>query len=232
MNDSIMQKVAEVAPRHYAFLIKTSEEIKASPFQEETVEELDSLIKKALDWKALKGTLRAGAGIAGKGALSIGGAAGAAAFGGIAMALAGDMYEAARRGITKGRNYKAMMEANPQLQKMPAKEVQKAFSVLHRFNPEFSADPTVAGAWVKSRVDLGSPELYGDTTMLKSLVDSRKNISDTKKLSPFKLERDKKMPPGLSKDDFYQGMYGINDRLTNFENNISNQVFTNTFRQP
>jgi hypothetical protein len=230
MSDFIMQKVAEVAPRHYAFLLKTAEEIKTSPFRDEIVEEMDHLTKKALDWNAVKGGLRAGAGAAGKGALAMGGAVGAAAVGGIAMALAGDMYEAAKRGVTKGRNYKAMMEANPQLNRMSAKEVQKAFSVLHRFNPEFSGDPTVAGSWVKSRVELGGPEIYADTTQLKSLIDSRKNISDTKKLSPFKMEREKKAPPGLSKNDFHEGMNDINARFTNFEQNVANQHFLNTFK--
>lgn len=230
MNEDIMHKVAQAAPKHYAFLVKTSGEINASPFREEILDEMNTFIKRAMNWGAVRGGLSAGAGVVGKGALALGGAVGAAAAGGIALALAGDMYDAAKRGITKGRNYTAMMQANPHLQKMPAKEVQKAFSVLHRFNPEFASDPTVAGAWVKSRVSLGADELYGDTTMLKSLVDSRKNLTDVKRISPFKLEREKKAPPGLNRNDLHEGLNDINSRLTNFEQNMSNQHFVNTFK--
>lgn len=219
MNDNILEKIAQVAPRHYEFLTKTSAEIGSSPFKEEILGEMDGLVKRALDWNSVKGGLRAGAGMAGKGALAFGGAIGAATAGGIALALAGDLYEAAKRGITKGRDYKAMMQHNPQLEKMPAESVQKAFSVLHRFNPDFAGDPTVAGAWVGSRVQLGQDEQYGDVTQLKSLIDSRKNLSDVRKLSPFKMEKEKKGPPGVSRSDMDAGFGKLHDRLTNMEQN-------------
>lgn len=180
----IMQKIAEVAPRHYDFLMKTANEVKQSPFREEIVQELDGLIKKAGMFDALKG----GAQTVGKGVGALGAAAGIAAAGGIAMSLAGDMYEAAKRGITKSRNYKSMMEANPTLAEMPAKDVQKAFSVLHRFNPEFSADPTVSGAWVTRQVQMtsgGNDVAYANMQELSGLVGARKTIQDTKKLNPF-----------------------------------------------
>lgn len=221
MNNDIMQKVAQVAPRHYNFLIKTAGEINASPFREEILDEMNTLVKKAVNWGAVKGGLRAGAGIAGRGALALGGAVGAAAAGGIALALAGDMYDAAKRGITKGRDYTAMMQANPHLHKMNAKEVQKAFSVLHRFSPEFAGDPTVAGAWVGRQVNLTSmaPDEYGNINTLKPLIDSRKSLSDIKKISPFKTEKDKKVPPGVSRMDFEEAMGGLHDRFTNMERN-------------
>lgn len=222
MTNDIMQKVAEVAPRQYEFLCKTAAEVNASPFRDEILGEMNVLIKKALDWNALKGGLRAGAGMMGRGAAALGGAVGAAAVGGIALALAGDMYDAAKRGITKGRDYKSMMKENPALQRLPAKEVQKAFSVLHRFNPEFASDPTVAGAWVGRQVQVTSmnPDSYADSSMLKGLVDSRKNIADVKKISPFKIETQKKAPPGLSRGDLDSGFGGIHDRLTSLEQNL------------
>lgn len=221
MTHDIMQKVAKVAPRHYEFLRKTAGEINESPFREETLGEMDSLIKKAMDWNSMKGGLLAGAGMMGRGAATLGGAVGAAAAGGIALALAGDMYEAAKRGITKGRDYKSMMQANPALKNMSAKEVQKAFSVLHRFNPEFASDPTVAGAWVGRQVQVTSmnPDMYADANTLKGLVDSRKNIADTKKIAPFKMETNKKMPPGVSRMDFENAMGGLHDRFTSMERN-------------
>lgn len=191
MNDDIMQKLAQVAPRHYKFLVKTAGEVNVSPFRTEVIDEMDTLIKKAMNWGAAKGGLRSGAGAIGRGAMTLGGAVGAAAVGGIALALAGDLYDAAKRGITKGRDYTAMMQANPHLQKMPAKEVQKAFSVLHRFNPEFAGDPTVSGAWVGRQVNVTSmqPDEYANLNTLKPLIDARKNLADTKKIAPFKLDK-------------------------------------------
>lgn len=221
MTNEILQKVAEVAPHHYAFLQKTAAEVNQSPFRDEILGELNALTKKALDWNALKGGLRAGAGMAGQGALALGGAVGTAAAGGIALALAGDLYDAAKRGITKGRDYKAMMKENPALQKEPAKEVQKAFSVLHKFNPEFAGDPTVAGAWVARQVKMTSmsSEEYANPSMLKGLIDSRKGLSDVRKISPFKAETQKKMPPGVSRLDFDEAMGSLHDRFTSMERN-------------
>lgn len=221
MNNDIMTKIAEVAPRHFAFLQKTAGEINNSPFRDEVLDEMDTLVKKALDWNSMKGGLRAGAGMVGRGAAALGGAVGAAAAGGIALALAGDLYDAAKRGITKGRDYKNMMKNNPNLQQHPAKEVQKAFSVLHRFNPEFAGDPTVAGAWVNRQIQVTSmnQDAYADASTLKGLVDARKNITDVRKISPFKIESQKKTPPGVSRMDFEEAMGGLHDRFTNMERN-------------
>lgn len=221
MNNDIMTKIAEVAPRHFAFLQKTASEINDSPFRDEVLYEMDTLVKKALDWNSMKGGLSSGAKMLGRGAATIGGAVGVAAAGGIALALAGDLYDAAKRGITKGRDYKAMMQNNPHLQDLPAKEVQKAFSVLHRFNPEFAGDPTVAGAWVGRQARVGMMDVgqYADLPSLKSLVDARKNIADTRKISPFKLEQQKKTPPGVSQREFDEAMGGLHDRFTWMERN-------------
>lgn len=181
----IMQKVAQVAPRQYAFLLKTASEVKLSPFKDAILEELDGLVKRAMNWgamgNAMGGAAKSGFGAMGRGAAHVGGAVGAAVVGGIAMALAGDMYDAAKRGITKTRNYQNMMVANPDLKQLPAKNVQNAFSVLHRFNPDFASDPTVAGAWVKRQASFGEDTL-GDTNALKTLVDARKNINDARRL--------------------------------------------------
>lgn len=184
----IMQKVAEVAPKHYAFLVKTAEEVKTSPFKEEILDELDGLIKKAFQmpgWASSAGKSFGG------GAAAVGGAVAA----GIAYALAGDMYDAAKRGITKTRNYRIMMEANPDLKQLPAKNVQKAFSVLHHFNPDFASDPTVAGQWVKRQASFGEDAL-GDASAIGQLVSARKNISDSRKLPGVP------QVPGAKKDSF------------------------------
>ncbi len=186
-----MQKMAEVAPQHYNFLLKTAEEIKTSPFKEEIIAEFDGLLKTAASYpraglgRVVDKGLHAAGNLMGsapvRGLAGVGAAVGAAAVGGIAMALAGDMYEAAKRGLTKTRNYKAMMAANPNLRELPAKDVQKAFSVLHRFNPEFSNEPTVAGAWVKRQAMFGE-DGFANVQELKGLIDTRKGVADAKRL--------------------------------------------------
>lgn len=170
----LMQKAAEVAPREYDFIVKTAGEINAGPFRNEILEKLDVIVKKAHN--TLMG--RFGGAMAG---------IGATVATGIAYSLAGDLFEATKRGLTKTRNYKAMINANPDLKEMPAHEVQRAFSVLHRLNPEFASEPTVAGHFVRKQTHFAG-DAYGDTKLLSDLVGSRKNIADTKKLPvPGKL---------------------------------------------
>lgn len=187
----VMQKVAEVAPKIYNFIVKTAEEVKQSPFKDEITKELNGLMKKAMQMPPDLGHRL------GNAALGIGAAAGAS----IAYSLAGDMYEALKRGITKGRDYRQMMRANPDLSEMPASDVQKAFSTLHRFNPEFASDPTVAGAFVRKNA------LYQefDTRQLSDLVTSRKNLADIKKLSPVpKIPWDDRETKNLQKEKLRQ----------------------------
>ncbi len=172
--DKLMQKVAEVAPRHHEFLLKTAAEVKTSPYKEEITSELDGLMKKAFEMPGWAGGM-------GKSMASGAGMVGGAVAAGIAYALAGDMYDAAKRGITKSRNYQAMMSQNPDLKEMPAKNVQQAFSVLHHFNPEFSSNPIVAGSWVRRQATYGE-DVLGNTQELGQLISSRKNLSDSKKL--------------------------------------------------
>jgi hypothetical protein len=208
---TLMQKVAEVAPKHHDFLLKTAEEVKNSPFKEEIVGELDGLMKKAFQMPVWAGDAARNFG---GGAATVGGAVAA----GIAYALAGDMYDAAKRGITKTRNYKTMLMENPDLKTMPAKNVQKAFSVLHKLNPDFASDPTIAGAWVKRQAIYGDDSL-GDAGNLKQLVDARKGLSESRRLPAVPQFGGKK--PGLNKKDLNEvmdgHMGGLHDRLSDLE---------------
>lgn len=195
--DKLMQKVAEVAPKHHAFLTKTAEEVKSSPFKDEITTELDGLMKKAFQ---MPGWASQGLQTAGKGLIGGAGMVGGAVAAGIAYALAGDMYDAAKRGITKTRNYQSMLSQNPDLKQMPAKQVQQAFSVLHHFNPEFASDPTVAGAWVKRQATYGE-DAFGNSQELGQLISSRKNLSDAKKLPTVPALPGQKGKTELGKDD-------------------------------
>ncbi len=174
MSTVLMQKVAQVAPEKYNFFLKTAAEVRESPFRDEIVSELNHIIKRAN-----QGFMQGPWGTAGK---AIGTAVGTS----IAVSLAGDMFDSLKRGITKGRNYRAMMKANPDLAEHDAKEVQTAFSTLHRFNPEFSGDPSVAGTLVKHQLKMdGGPNLQS----LTSMIGARKHIHDVKRLpNPLRMD--------------------------------------------
>ena len=177
----LMQKVAEVAPVQHDFLLKTAAEISLSPFRDEIVGELDYIIKHA-------NSMLAAAGQKGMGALkAVGGAmgktmpyVGMGLVASVAASLAGDLYDAAHRGLTKSRNFKAMLEANPDLRKADPVAIQAHFNTLHRFNPEFSKDPNVAATYVRSQAQF--PE--GDIGSVQNLVSSRKAIRDARGMRP------------------------------------------------
>lgn len=195
--DKLMQKVAEVAPKQHNFLLKTAEEVKTSPYADEITSQLDGLMKKAFQMPGWAGEMGGAAAKGlGHGAAMVGGAVAA----GIAYALAGDMYDAAKRGITKTRNYQAMISQNPDLKQMPAKQVQQAFSVLHHFNPDFASDPTVAGAWVKRQATFGE-DAFGNSQELGQLISSRKNLNDARKLPSVPAFPGQKGKSELGKDD-------------------------------
>ncbi len=169
----LMEKMAEVAPETYQFLVDIAPAIQTSPFHDEIVGEMDGIIKRASVMGGLGKQL--GVNVAG----------------GVAMALAGDLYEAAKRGLTKSRNYRSMLDENPDLKKMPARKVQESFNVLHQFNPEFASNPTVAGAFVRKNSQF--PEF--DVKQLGELVGSRKSIADTRKLPNANLDLKGATPP-------------------------------------
>lgn len=176
---SLVEKAAELAPEKIEFVVKTAEVIKSGPFAVETAESLENIIKEASFMNNF-----------GNAAAGVGGVVAS----GIAYSLANDLYDATRRGLTKTRNYKAMMQENPDLAELPAHDVQKAFNALHRFNPEFSGDPTVAGAFVRREASLGE----FDTKMLTDMVSARQSLTNLKKLPmpnqvPWQSAQDRQM---------------------------------------
>jgi len=193
----MMQKVAEVAPEKFTFFKLATAEIGKGPFAAEVREELDGIMKKAMaSWGRIGGALGGAAKATGKYLGGVGAAAGTAALGGIAVALASDAYGAAKRGLTKSRNYQAMLESNPDLREIPADRVQRAFSTLHRMNPTFSGDPTVAGSFVRRQTMTDLPEY--NPNELKTLIDAHKNLQDADQLPNF----DPRMPHNLAMQPF------------------------------
>lgn len=175
----MMKKVAEVSPNKHSFFVKAASEIGKGPFADEVRTEVEGIMKKAMAAVANPSFLQRAGGFAGQ----MGSAVGTAVAGGIAIALAGDMYGAAKRGLTKSRNYKAMLESNPDLREAPADRVQRAFSTLHRLNLEFSGDPTVAGAYVRREVQHDLHQW--NPQEMKTLIDSHKTLNDMGRLPNF-----------------------------------------------
>lgn len=96
-------------------------------------------------------------------------------------ALAGEAavrhgFQAIHGALTKGKYYKQMIEANPDLGEENAKHVQRAFNTLHKFNPEFASDPLVAGGYVRSAVQMG--QFPAQTA--RELVSARKDMASTR----------------------------------------------------
>lgn len=194
MNDTeMMAKVAEVNPEAYNYLLKTAGEIRQSPFRDEIVAELSGIMKKAMSAAEVAGDVAEEA--PGWGARAAQGfnklpkavrwGAGAMAAG-VALNLGGDLYEAAKRGLTKGRHYKKMLEANPDLRgKAKTPFVRRHFNTLHRFNPEYAGDPNVAGSYVRQNMEMATDDLNG----IHALVKARRDVQSARALTqanPFK----------------------------------------------
>jgi len=81
-----------------------------------------------------------------------------------------------KHSLSKAKNYKDMLDSNPELQNegIDAKSVQKHFDTLHRFNPEYAADPVVAGTYVHNAMEYARPSI--DT--VNNIVQARKNHMD------------------------------------------------------
>lgn len=97
--------------------------------------------------------------------------------GGLLGAVATDLYDAAKRGLTKGRNFNRIMEANPNLKReVDPKSLRMAYNTLHRYAPDFTADPLVGGALLKQVSEL--PQMSHKTIV--ELIGARKDINDAK----------------------------------------------------
>lgn len=84
----------------------------------------------------------------GRGALAAGGALGV----GLAGAGVQKLYDVA----TKARDFKSMLESNPDLkakQEENPRQFNQMFSTLRTFNPGFSRDPIVAGTYMRQMTE-------------------------------------------------------------------------------
>lgn len=94
---------------------------------------------------------------------------------GLLAAVATDLYDAAKRGLTKGQNFKRIMDANPQFKSQKAQALA-AFNAVHRYAPEMTADPLVGGSLMNAIIQM--PD--GAYNTIKDVAGIRKNLQDSK----------------------------------------------------
>ena len=80
--------------------------------------------------------------------------------------------------LEKAKNYKEMIEANPELQdaSVDARMMQRHFGTLHKFNPDYASDPMISGTYVKNSLAYPSQ----DINALNNIVKARSEIVRSK----------------------------------------------------
>lgn len=111
--------------------------------------------------------------LAGKAALGIAGGVGL----GVAGAVAGDLYDASKRALTKGTNLRRIMINNPELQRADKKALISSFNTLHRYAPDFTADPMLGGQLLTKMVELP----HDQYNLVKEMLGARKTLGDSKR---------------------------------------------------
>jgi hypothetical protein len=118
----------------------------------------------------------------GKFGKSVATAAAAATVLGIGTAIGTDLYNAARRGLTSGRNWKRMIEANPELKEQSITDARRAFKTVQKYAPDIASDPMSSGSLVY-RMMHAAP---GDhDKMLRDTITLQKDYMNTR-YEPFK----------------------------------------------
>ena len=113
------------------------------------------------------------------------GAVGAAGI--VGSALVNDLYSAARLAVTRNRNFKNMLEADPELKEHPAEKVKALFNTLHeKGGPEMSGDPLIASAFVKQQLEL-PPQFLLES--VHKLVGTGSTLAKSKQMGSFDLSR-------------------------------------------
>lgn len=152
----------------------------APQFVPEVVEEFQKISQRVSEKTKEAGFL------SGVGKNAIGVAAGTVAAG-IGLAIATDLYNSARKGLTKGRNYRRMMESNPELKELEQRDKKRfntMFGVLHRNAPDLAADPFFSGAFMARTVAADKAVEAGEE-YIETLLKRQKLRMDTK-ADPFK----------------------------------------------
>lgn len=143
----------------------------------------ESLEKNAGIFDAVKGGISS----AGKAAKPYAGAAALGAASLVGSALVNDMYTSARLALSRNRNYKNMLEADPELKQHPAEKVKALFNTLHeKGGPEMSGDPLIASAFVKQQLELPPQFLL---EQVHKLVGTGAALSKSRQMGSFDMGR-------------------------------------------
>lgn len=98
---------------------------------------------------------------------------------GLLSSLATDLHEAAKRGLTKGRNWKRIMEAHPNMREEVAfpERIKPAFNTLHHYAPDLMSDPLVGGSMLRALANQPHGNEHG---FIKTVLDTRKSYADSR----------------------------------------------------
>jgi hypothetical protein len=133
---------------------------------------------------------------------------------GLVGAVATDLYDAAKRGLTKGMNFKRIMEANPDLKKnYDQKDIKTYFNTFHRYAPDFTADPNLGGQILRVMAEIPTDQHQ----IVKDLLANSKNLRDIRK-GQFSMGSNAAFISRRSQDDVDNHAYLLNQKRQEQEN--------------
>lgn len=183
MNDQILKLATAADPETMAKTAEALELIErlAPEFVQDVFDDFETISSYTTEKVAagavpsIMGAFKAGANTAIGAAAVVGTAVGAS----LGSHIAADLFDAAKRGLTKSRNYKRIMDANPKLKEevIDKARLKPAFDALHRFAPDFMSDPLLGGSLLKSMANQPSGNEY---QLMEKLIGSRKSLQEIK----------------------------------------------------
>lgn len=119
-------------------------------------------------------------------AIGVAASIGAGVAASLGTAIATDLFDAAKRGLTKSRNFKRIMKYNPHLKNeiRDPSRLKPAFDALHKYAPDFTADPMLGASLLKSLSDQPPGNEY---QLLTNLIKSRSELTAVKS-NQFRLD--------------------------------------------
>jgi hypothetical protein len=174
MNGKLLLKVASENPENLKKLAYVegvmSELIDDEEFLQEQKDLITNTEKLAFSFGGVGDVAKKGLGVAGLAGAGV-----------IGTALVNDMYDTAKKALTKKRNYERMLMANPDLEEYPADKVKAYFTSFHEHGgPELSGDPYLAGDFVRQHTEFAG---RGMVDSVKKLVDIRAQKNKAQSLS-------------------------------------------------
>lgn len=125
-------------------------------------------------------TEKTAASMQGHGMGGFGMALGGTLLAGLGASIATDLYDAAKRGLTKGSNFRTIMKANPELAHLEGvdqRRLRTSFDAIHRYAPEFTSDPVVGGALLRT---MATQPAGSEHQQIMTLMQARKNLQEAK----------------------------------------------------